>query len=188
MNWADTAILILIALSALISVLRGFVREALSLAGLAAAVWVGLRFGPELGVLLEPHIEVPSARGVAAFVILFVLVLIVGALINHLAGKLVQKSGLSGTDRMIGVLFGVGRGIAIVALLILAAGLTALPQDPWWRESRAIGHIEPVALWLRGLLPTEMSEHFRFPSDPVPLVPLPAPGALPRGPVPLQPS
>jgi membrane protein required for colicin V production len=162
MVWADYAILIIVALSAVISVWRGFVKEALSLVGLIAAFWVALTFQQPMATLLAPYIETPSLQLIVAFALLFVCTLIIAGLINHLAGQLVQKTGLSGTDRFLGVLFGIARGIVLVAILVLLAGLTPIPADPWWKESVFIVHFQDMAIWIRGFLPADIAGNIRF--------------------------
>jgi membrane protein required for colicin V production len=162
MNWVDIAILIIVFLSALISVLRGFVREALSLLGLVISFWVAFTFSKDLAVYLAKYIETPSLQLATAFAILFIVTLLLMAIVNYLAGQLVEKSGLSGTDRMLGVVFGIVRGIAIVAILVLLAGLTPLPQDPWWDQSMFLKHFEALAIWLRGFLPPDIASNFVY--------------------------
>ena len=161
MIWVDYVILGIIGLSALISLIRGFVREALSLVVWVAAFWVAWSFFRELAVHLD-WFAVPSVRLGVAFAILFVATLMVGALVNFLVGQLVEKTGLSGTDRLIGVLFGATRGAVLVAVLVLLAGLTPFPNDPWWRESQLIGYFQELAVWLKTLLPADIGEKFRF--------------------------
>ena len=157
MNWLDYAILSIIALSALISLIRGFVREVLSLVVWIAAFWIGIRFAPRLAVHLEDYIASPTLQVGIAFAVLFVVTLLIGAMINYLAGQLVGRTGLTGTDRLIGVIFGVARGGVVVAILMLAAGLTALPREPWWQDSVLVPHIQPLVCrvgvqdWLEGL-------------------------------------
>ncbi len=162
MNWADYAIVGIVAVSALISLWRGFVREALSLAAWIAAFWVALAFSERLAGALAAHIATPSVRLAVAFGILFLGTLLVGGLINWGAGRLVDRTGLTGTDRVMGMLFGVARGVAVVAVLVLLAGLTPLPDDPWWRESALLPHFVRLALWLRELLPPEVASSIRL--------------------------
>lgn len=162
MIWVDYAILIIVALSALISVWRGFVKEALSLLGLVAAFWVALTFQQPMASLLTGFITAPSLQLIAAFAILFVVTMIIAGLLNYLAGQLVKKSGLSGTDRFLGVLFGIARGIVLVAILVLLAGLTPLPADPWWKDSVFIVHFQDMAVWIRGFLPADIAKEFHF--------------------------
>lgn len=162
MIWVDYAILGIVGISALISLLRGFVREAISLATLLIAFWVATQFSAHVGEMLSGKISVPSVRIGVAFGLLFVLTLFAGGLVNYLAGLLVRKTGLSGTDRMLGLVFGILRGGAIVTLLVLAAGLTPLPKDPWWHESQFIKHFQVPAVWLLGHLPPDIASHFSF--------------------------
>jgi membrane protein required for colicin V production len=162
MNWADYTILTIIGLSALISLVRGFVREAISLATLLAAFWAAAQFSPHVAALLVNKITVPSVRLGVAFGIVFVATMLAGGLVNYLAGLLVRKTGLSGTDRMLGLLFGILRGAAIVTLLVLVAGMTPLPKDPWWHESQLLAHFQALALMVRDLLPPDMAHKFSF--------------------------
>jgi len=134
-NWADYFILGLIGLSLLISLWRGFIKEAISLATWIIAVLVATTFYAPFADMLTPWIELPSARTIAGMTGLFLIVLILGALVGFLAGQLVKKTGLGGTDRLLGTVFGAARGVILVAILVLLAGLTALPRDPWWQTS-----------------------------------------------------
>jgi len=73
-----------------------------------------------------------------------------------------MSSGLSGTDRVLGIVFGIARGALVVGVLVLVAGLTPLPQDPWWEQSVLLGRFEAMALWLRSYLPPEVAAYFTF--------------------------
>jgi membrane protein required for colicin V production len=149
MIWVDIVIPGIIAISALFSLMRGFVREALSLVGWLVAFWVALTFAQSLAELFLGGISPPSLRIVVAFAILFVITLVLTALVNRLAGQLVRHTGLTGTDRMIGMVFGIARGVVLVSVMVFLAGHTALPQDPWWQASAMIGVFQELALWLR---------------------------------------
>ncbi len=161
MIWVDYAILGIIGLSSLVSLLRGFMREAFSLAAWILAFWISWTFFRDLSVHLE-WFTVPSVRLGAAFAILFLITLILGALVNYLVGQLVDKTGLTGTDRMLGVFFGAARGAVLVAIMVLLAGLTPLPNDPWWQQSQLIGYFQDLALWLKDLLPPDIADRFSF--------------------------
>jgi len=162
MIWVDIAILIIIAISAVISLVRGFVRESLSLLGWIAAVAAGLYFSSPVSVWFEPYIETPSLRAISAFVALFLVTLIAVAIVNFFVVKLVKITGLSGTDRMVGVIFGVVRGCVVVAVLVMLAGLTALPQDDWWHESLLLGYFEQLALMGREYLPADIAGRLKY--------------------------
>lgn len=159
MIWVDYLIPGIIVMSALLSLMRGFVREAMSLAGWLVATWVALQFSQLMAEAFLMGISAPSLRVGIAFVILFVVVLVLSALINRLAYQLVKKTGLTGTDRMIGMLFGAVRGAVIVAVLVLLADMTTMPQDPWWRESVTIVYFQDLANWLQENVAPEISNY-----------------------------
>ncbi len=159
MLWIDYVIIGIIALSAIISVVRGFVKEVLSLAAWVLAFWVALTFSPQLSVLLSDYIATPSVSLFAAFAALFIVTLILSALVNHLIAAIVEKTGLSGTDRMLGVIFGLLRGAAIVTLLVLLAAATPMPNDAWWQDSVLIEHFEKLAIWARQFLPVGLAQY-----------------------------
>jgi len=162
-NWFDYGVLVVIGISALISLTRGFVREALALAAWVVSIWVAVSFSKPLAVMLEPFISTPSIRMVAAFLLLFAGTLLAVSVINMLAVKVVKSSGLTGTDRAIGMVFGIVRGVFIVAVLVFLAGLTPLPQDAWWSESLFMPHFQELALWLRDFLPADAAQYFSYP-------------------------
>jgi len=162
MVWVDYAIIIIVTLSALISVLRGFVKEALSLVAWVLAFWVAFTFHQNLATVFTEYIDTPSLRLISAFALLFVVTLIIAAVVNNLISTLVKKSGLTGTDRMLGVIFGVARGTVIVAILVLMAGLTQLPADPWWQDSLFIKHFQEMAIWLKSFLPEDIAANFQY--------------------------
>ena len=164
-TWLDYVILAIVLVSTLVSLFRGFVREALSLAFWVIAFWVAQMFFRELAVPLGQWIPAPSVRLASAFAIIFFVVLLLGGLVTFLIAKLIDATGLSGTDRVIGMLFGAARGALIVAGLVLLAGLTPMPSDPWWQESQLIGHFEDLASWMRGLLPADFADRIRLSAE-----------------------
>lgn len=162
LNWADFAIVGLLSLSILISIMRGFVREALSLAVWILSFWVALTFSSGFSSLFGEHIKEVSVRIGIAFVILFVLTLAVGGVINFLIGRLIDKTGLSGTDRLLGIIFGAARGMLFVTIFLLMARLTPMPHDPWWKESRLIPKFNSLEIWLHVMLPESVAKHIDF--------------------------
>jgi membrane protein required for colicin V production len=158
LNGLDWIILAIVVVSGLISIVRGFVKEAISLASWVLAFWVALAFAAKLAILMPDALESPTVRWVAAAVCLFMVTLIVGGLANFLISTLVEKTGLSGTDRALGVAFGVMRGVAIVAILVLVIGDTAMREANWWRDSTLRPYLDPVAAWMRAHYPADMAE------------------------------
>jgi membrane protein required for colicin V production len=165
MTWPDYAILAVIAISILVGVLRGFIKEAFSLLVWAAAFVVAYHFGGDVADMMEDSVSLPSARMAMGFAGLFIAVLLVGGLLNYLLGRLVESTGLSGTDRLLGGVFGAARGLALVLLALLVAGLTPIPQDPWWQQSRTIARLMPLVDWADSYLPESVAEHLQFEPD-----------------------
>ena len=162
LTWIDFGLIGVVGLSALMSLLRGFIREALALVGWVAAVWIALTFPEPVAALFREHVSAPSVRMGLAFLVLFVGTLIVSGLLVYFVGLLVDKTGLSSTDRILGVVFGAARGVIIAAILVMLAGLTPMPRDPWWRESSLLPHFQRVAEQLRTLLPPEVAGYINF--------------------------
>jgi membrane protein required for colicin V production len=166
MEYADYAVLGIILVSILVGAIRGFVKEAFSLAVWAAAFLLAFQYSGDLALALESHIELPSARTALAFAGVFLVVLAIGGLVTYLVGKLVEKTGLSGTDRLLGGVFGGIRGVILVLVLLLVAGLTPVPQDPWWQQSRSIQSLLPLAQWSAQYLPDYIREYLDLGSMP----------------------
>ena len=157
----------IVAISILVGAIRGFIKEAFSLAVWAAAFLVAFQYSGILALQLENHIELPSARNALAFSGLFLVVLLIGGLLTFLIGKLVEKTGLSGTDRLLGGVFGGIRGLVLVIALMLVAGLTPVPQDPWWNSSRSIQSLLPLAEWSAQFLPDYILEYMDMSPEPI---------------------
>lgn len=161
--WPDYIIIVIITISTVISLLRGFVRESLALAGWILAVWVSMLYMHSMALFIDPYLNLPpSILSLVSFAILFILTLIIAALVSNLIGTLVDKTGLSGTDRAIGMLFGIARGIIIVGILVLLAGFTLVPQDPWWKESVLIPHFQQLAVIMKEFLPPHIAEKILY--------------------------
>ena len=132
---ADVAIGLFIAISAVFGVLRGLVRELLSLVIWVAAIVLGLALRVHVGSYLGDL--GPRLQSFAGFAIVFVAVLVAGALLQRLAGRLVQSTGLSGTDRTLGLLFGALRGVAVAVVALIVLKPFAADRD-WWTHSRLV--------------------------------------------------
>ena len=150
MNWADWAILAILVVSSLISLKRGFVKEALSLANWVLAFFIAVTFRDVLSLLLVDYIATPSLREMLSFSALFAATLIVGAMVNNLIGELVRITGLSGTDRTFGMIFGLVRGFVIVMVIVLfVPNLIPVDQDIWWQQSLFIPELLELESWCR---------------------------------------
>ena len=160
----DFVILAVVLISAGISLLRGFFSEAISLVTWMVAFWVAINFSADQADLFTSMIQTPSLRTATAFAALFLVTLILGALVNRAIQSVVDFTGFGGMDHLLGVLFGMARGVLMISLLVLLAGATPLPQDPWWQESSLIHHFEDLAVGARGQLPAHVQDYFSYTS------------------------
>ncbi|MFD1805827.1 CvpA family protein [Pasteurella oralis] len=143
----DYIIIAIIAFSIIISLLRGFIREVMSLVSWVVAFLVASHFYPYLANYLT-QIESLYIRNGSAIAILFVATLIVGGIVNYVLGELVDKTGLTSTDRVLGACFGLLRGVLIVAaLLFFMDTFTNFSQSDWWKESKLIPHFGFIVEW-----------------------------------------
>lgn len=153
----DWVIVGVLGISTLISIRRGFVKEALSLVTWIAAVLIARLFAGQFTVVLEPYIETDSLRLGASYLILFIGTLMVGGMLNYLVGEFVRMTGLSGLDRLLGTIFGFARG-GVVVLVFVALMHYVLPveEDDWYQQSRFIPQLVSVieelgpVLWEQG--------------------------------------
>lgn len=159
---ADFVILGVIVLSIIISLMRGFVKEALSLTGWLVALWVAMNFSSGMAELFGSSISDPTLRLLAAFICLFILSLVVGAIINYFATQFVERTGLTNVDRSIGGVFGFLRGILLVTIIVMLLGLTTLPKESWWNDSFLMFRFEVLASWLKELMPSDIARYFKY--------------------------
>lgn len=152
-HWVDFAIIAIIAISTVIGLIRGFVREVLSLISWLLAIWVSLNFSPLFADFLTAWIATPGIRIVLAFSALFVCSVAIGGLISHIIVKFVRQSGLSGTDRSLGLVFGGVRGTVLIAVLVLIIYMGDVAEQPALHGSFLIPYFKPIAVWLKDLIP-----------------------------------
>lgn len=166
MNWVDYCVLGILAVSTLVGVLRGFVREALNLSSWILAIIATIVLAPPFERWLAGLIALDAARLVIAYLTVFVLALIVGSVVTHFVANAIRRTPFSGVDRVLGGGFGTARGALIVVLLVAAAGLTVLDQESWWQEARLLPWFEPMAEWVHEQLPDGWIEDIKPQSEP----------------------
>ena len=149
LHWADWGILFVVGLSGLMSLRRGIVKEALSLVIWVVAVFVSATFATSLEIQMLEGIESPALRRAAAYSLLFVLTLVLGGMINFLLASLVRATGLTGTDRFLGMFFGVARGILVVLVgLLVLFQLIPEQSDEWTRDSVFVPYVLMLEDWV----------------------------------------
>ena len=141
----DYALIVIVGLSAVISLFRGFFREAVSLGTWVVGLWLAWKLGPQVAGFLEPWISTSVLRLWAARVLVVIGVLIAGGLLSWIFGIILDSTGLSGTDRALGTVFGFARGVLLAGLAIMALDLMGFREAAWWQESKLIPYAAPVA-------------------------------------------
>lgn len=168
-NWADYVIVAVLGLSVLVGLWRGLISEVLSIVCWVLAFWVAWMFGEQLAEKFTA-VEVASARLLLGYMTCFFGVVVAGAIISFVVRKLVAGTGLSSTDRLLGMFFGLARGLLLVVVAVLLLGFTPFPRDTWWHESRLMPSFERGAQWLAAQLPDSVAQYLDFHALPLPPV------------------
>lgn len=163
LNWADWLILGVLLLSAVVSLLRGLVVEVASLAIAIAGALLAFHFASPVAEQFLQGVEVvPLRTGIAALAI-YVLTSLIGAMVLYLIKRLIQTAGLSGTDRLLGLVFGVARGLLVVVALYWVGMLVRFDQSPWWQQSRLLPGVAQASGALLLFLPANVREMIAHP-------------------------
>lgn len=149
----DYAVIAIIVLSAVVGWWRGFMYELFSLIGWLAAYIVASTFSAQMMPHVPMEVGADNIRSAVAFAALFIATLIVGALFAWFLARLAKYAGLSGMDGKFGAIFGMLRGGLVVIALVWLAGLTDLPQKPFWRDALSSRPLQQAALYTRDYMP-----------------------------------
>lgn len=160
MNWIDYAILAVLGLSVLVGLFRGLVSEVLALVIWAAAFWVAWLLGPTVAARLTV-ITLPALRVAAGYASCFVVVLVLGAILRYVVRRLLEGSGLSGTDRLLGMLFGFVRGALLVCVVVFLCQFTGVTREPFWQQSVLLPPFQSATIWLGQQVPPDVRAHFQ---------------------------
>lgn len=152
----DYVLLGAFAVSVVIGFFRGFFREALSLVNWALALWLAWRFSGLLDPLLAA-VSSPVLKLWLGRVVVFVGALLAGGLVGHLIVLLVRKSGLTGVDRTLGMVFGAGRGVLVVGTLVIVFQMLEMNREPWWEESVIVPRTAELTQALREYIDVGLS-------------------------------
>jgi membrane protein required for colicin V production len=161
MTWFDFGVLIVLIVSVVISLFHGLAREMVSL-----GVWVGgfilaTFFGGYVASYL-PQTLGPLLSALIGFLIVFAGVLMIGWIAGLALSSAVRATGLGPADRALGSVFGLVRGLIIVLVVVLLAGLTPLPRESFWRDAALSGPFETAALALRPYLPAGLAQRLKY--------------------------
>jgi len=147
MSGFDIVIVAIFLISIVVGIMRGLVKEALSIISWIAAIWLAVTFNTQAGEWFAQFVNIPNAtfRGWIGFTLVFVGTLFVFAVINFLITKLIVRGPVKTTDRVLGIFFGAARAaLIIVAIVIVLRGL-GMSDAQWWQDSQLAGYFEPLA-------------------------------------------
>jgi membrane protein required for colicin V production len=158
----DYAVLAVILLSLLVGGWRGVVGEILALVAWVAAFLAARTWAEPVGQLVASGMAEPLWRQVSGFIVVFVAVLILFALARWVMSLLLKAAGLRPLDRVLGAVFGIARGVLVVWVAVLLAGLTALPQQTWWRQAWLAPPFETAVLAAKPWLPPDLAKRIHY--------------------------
>ena len=165
MTWFDWIVIGAIGFSALLGLWNGFIREVFALVGWVAAGVCAALFGSEAATLLPGVVPGPGLRLMLGVVLVFIGVRVAVGIVAIIVARIARAAGIGIGDRMLGGLFGAARGIVVLLLAVLIAGLTPLPQDPGWRDAIFANPMVKLALMAKPYLPHELAERIQFEDD-----------------------
>ena len=160
--WVDCVIVGAIGLSVVTGLFRGFVKELIALVVWVLAIWLASTYSHSLSVWVHPYISDKTACIAVTFVAILVSILIAGAVLNTVISLVLHRSGLSGIDRLLGMGFGLVRGVFIIALLMLVIKMTSLPSEEYRSKSRLYVQFDPLVSWIYSYTPDVIKRMAKF--------------------------
>ncbi|MDR2875170.1 MAG: CvpA family protein [Methylobacillus sp.] len=158
----DYGVIAILAVSVLLSMMRGFVRETLSLAAWVIAFFVAKWYAPALATLFPQSLTDEPLRILAAFLALFLATLLAVSLLAMAISEVFKIARLGGLDKLLGAAFGLARGALFVVMIVLLGGLTAVPQEPFWRDAVLSKPLETAVTDALPWLPEEFAKHVKY--------------------------
>jgi membrane protein required for colicin V production len=161
----DIGILVAILIPALVGVLYGFLNIVISIVAWGVSFCLAVIFHDNLSPVLASYVETEILRDGLAFLTIFILCLIIFSALGFFMLKLVGRAGLTGMDRILGFIFGLGLGATLVSLLVFLSGFTGMTQADWWQDSLLIRPFEMVSEWGRQFLPDNIATYHSYGSE-----------------------
>lgn len=158
----DYAVLTVLGMSVLLGLWRGVVSEILALVAWVVAFLAARAEAAEVANWLAPQIAEPALRLATAYVLVVVAVLAVFSIARLMLKLLLKAVGLGLLDRLLGAAFGALRGVLVVLVAVLVAGMTPLPKMEWWREARLAPPLETAVLAAKPWLPADAAKRIRY--------------------------
>lgn len=162
MTWFDIAVLIVLGLSMLLGVMRGLVKEVMAIAAWVVAVVLARQFAPTVANWLPAVLQPAGLRLAAGFACVTFVALMLLWLVTYFAMQIIRAKGLTLADRTVGAIFGLARGLLIVLVGVLVAGLTSLPKEPGWRNAWFSSPFEALAVSVKAWLPESIKTRIQY--------------------------
>lgn len=158
----DYVVIGIVAISLLLGLWRGVVSELIALVAWVTGVMAALESGADVGNAVFTGLSDPALRVLAGCLLVFVGVLVAMSLIRLAVRGMVKALGMTLSDRLLGMFFGLARGVLLVMLLVAAGGMTSAPQQPWWKEATLAPPLETAVLAAKPWLPDDLAKKIRF--------------------------
>ncbi|MCL2346201.1 MAG: CvpA family protein [Desulfobulbus sp.] len=158
----DYVTLAVIGLSLVFGLWRGVIGEMIALVAWIAGIFAAIEFGQEAGQALLPGVGDPAVRALGGCVVVFLGVLLAMSLVRLAVRSMVKALGLTVSDRLLGMVFGLARGILVMMFLVGLGGMTAAPKQDWWRRAALAPPLETAVLIARPWLPDDLAKRIRF--------------------------
>ena len=163
MNFFDIGLLVTVAVFASIGAWRGFVREVMALVTWILAILIAWIFAPDLAGSFEGMSKDPAMQQVLSFIVIFIGVFVIGSIISLVINRLVlKKEALKVPNILMGGALGTVRGVVVIVIAFMLAGLTPLPRSDWWRGARLAPHFERLAIQASAYIPRDIARHIRY--------------------------
>ena len=162
MMTTDIVILFAILLPTIVGVIYGFLNIIFSLISWLVSLGLAVKLVPYFSPLLDNYIDTPILRIILAFIALFILCLLIMSGLSYFVVKLLGKTGLTAADRILGLFFGMGLGVAIVTVVVFLAGFTAFPKEVWWKESKLMEPFETLSVWGSNFLGESVTRYHSY--------------------------
>lgn len=159
MTWLDITIVVLLAVSTVVSLVRGMTREVLSLAAWIVAFGMAIFYANRVSGLFSGFVHVPWLRYVGSFLLVLVAALLLASMLSRFIGMAIKTSGMGMGDRLLGMVFGFVRGIVVVALLTVLMSTMPVADEAWWKESKLMPYFRGGTQWLMKYVPRAEINH-----------------------------
>ena len=159
--WLDVLILLIIIVSTLFSVIRGFARDLVSLTAWVLAFVIALSLAEKFALILPQSIEQPGLRLGISMSILFLGTLVMGMVANFMLEGFVNVTKTNNLDKSLGALFGFVRGVALVCLLVVLGAFISLHETSWWRSSKLVPAAEWIIISVGPMLPDAVAKYVK---------------------------